>query len=154
MLNITQIKRASASVFFLIVLATTPLFAAEEPVFTGGGDYAINGYDSVAYHLEMKPVKGDSEFVAEWNGAMWRFKSADNRDLFESDPERWAPKYGGYCAWAVSNNYTAKTDPKAWSIVDDRLYLNYSRNVRRKWSKDIPGNIKRGDANWPAVLNK
>ncbi len=153
-MNKHQIKRTAATVLSFFLFATTPAFAAEDPVFTGGGKYAINGYDSVAYHLEMKPVKGDSEFTAEWNDALWRFDSAENRDLFQSDPERWAPKYGGYCAWAVSNNYTAKTDPKAWSIVDDRLYLNYSRSVRKKWSKDIPGNIKRGDANWPAVLNK
>ncbi len=140
------------ALFILLAFSTTFTYAAEDPVFTGKGDFAINGYDSVAYHLEMKHVKGDSDFTAEWNGAVWRFKNAENRDQFQSDPERWAPKYGGYCAWAVSNNYTAKTDPKAWSIVDDRLYLNYSRSVRRTWSKDIPGNIRRGDANWPAVL--
>ncbi len=154
MFRIDQIKSAVIVVFCLLTLVATPLYAAENPVFTGGGEFAIKGYDSVAYHLEMKPVKGQSEFTTEWNGAVWRFKTAENRDLFQSDPERWAPKYGGYCAWAVSNNYTAKTDPDAWSIVDDKLYLNYSRSVRRKWSKDIPGNIERADANWPEVLQK
>jgi len=154
MLKTNRITSTAITGFLLFALTAGSSFAAENPVFTGGGDYAINGYDSVAYHLEMEPVKGDSDFTTTWQGAVWRFKSAENRDLFQSDPERWAPKYGGYCAWAVSNNYTAKTDPKAWSIVDDRLYLNYSRSVRKKWSKDIPGNIKRGDANWPQVLDK
>ena len=152
--KLIQISSTTIIAFCLLVLVAGPAVAAEEPVFTGRGDFAINGYDSVAYHLEMKPVKGDSDFTAQFDGATWRFKSAENRDLFQSDPQRWAPKYGGYCAWAVSNNYTAKTSPKAWSIVDDRLYLNYSLNVRRKWSKDIPGNITRADKNWPDVLNK
>ena len=153
MIMISRVKFAATSVLAFFILFTGSVFAAEDPVFTGRGNFAINGYDSVAYHLEMKPVKGKSDFTAEWNGATWRFKNAENRDVFQSDPERWAPKYGGYCAWAVSNNYTAKTEPEAWSIVDDRLYLNFSLRVRKTWSKDIPRNIERGDANWPAVLN-
>ncbi len=150
----SRFKRIAIIAICLAIISTGAVSAAEDPVFTGRGEFAINGYDSVAYHLEMKPVKGDSDFTAEWNGAIWRFKSADNRDRFASEPERWAPKYGGYCAWAVSNNYTATTDPRAWSVVDDRLYLNYSRSVRRTWSEDIPGNIRRADANWPAVLDR
>ncbi len=130
-------------------------YADQPPVFAAGwGDFAIRGYDTVAYHLESKPVKGDSEYTADWNGATWRFASAENRDRFVEDPERWAPRYGGYCAWAVSNNYTAKTDPDAWSIVDGRLYLNFNKSVRKTWSENIPDNIRRGDANWPAVLSK
>ena len=138
----------------LLFICATAAVADQPPVFTGRGEFAIKGYDAVAYHLEMKPVKGDSDYTAEWNGAKWRFASAENRDLFAEDPERWAPRYGGYCAWAVANNYTAKTDPDAWTVVDERLYLNYSKRVRRQWSKDIPGNIQRGDANWPAVLSQ
>ncbi len=149
----TQFKRTAVVVICLAALSIGTVFAAEDPVFTGRGDFAINGYDSVAYHLDMKPVKGDSDITTEWNGAVWRFKSAENRDLFASDPERWAPKYGGYCAWAVSHNYTAKTDPDAWSIVDDRLYLNFNKRIQRKWSKDIPHHIERADSNWPAVLS-
>ena len=149
----TRISQPVLIVIGLLMIATQA-FAAEPPVFTGRGEFAINGYDTVAYHKEQKPVKGDSSYTAQWNGANWRFASNENRDLFESNPERWAPRYGGYCAWAVSNNYTAKTDPDAWSIVDDRLYLNFSRSVRRTWSKDIPGNIERAEANWPEVLKK
>lgn len=150
---VTRISKSALIVVGLLIVSFQT-FAAEPPVFTGRGEFAINGYDAVAYHKQQKPVKGNSEFTAQWNGAKWRFASDENRSLFESDPERWAPRYGGYCAWAVSNNYTAKTDPDAWSIVDDRLYLNYNRRIRKKWSKDIPGNIKRADANWPEVLKK
>ena len=132
--------------------AAVPAFAMDPPVYSRWG-LAIRGYDPVAYFEGNGPVKGDSDFEAEWNGATWRFASAENRDKFISDPETWAPQYGGYCAWAVSNNYTASTDPDAWSLYDGKLYLNYSLGVRDTWSRDIPGNVAKGDANWPGVLN-
>lgn len=141
-------------VMIALLTCVNVALADKLPVFTGGGDFAIRGYDTVAYHLEGKPVKGVNEFTAHWNDTNWRFVSAENRDMFLSDPERWAPAYGGYCAWAVANNYTAKTEPDAWSIVNERLFLNFNKSVRRTWGEDIPGNIKRGDANWPAVLSK
>jgi hypothetical protein len=87
-----------------------------------------------------------------WQGAAWRFASAENRERFEADPVAYAPQYGGWCAWAVAEGYTASTVPEAWKIVDGRLYLNYSRGVQRRWERDIPGNIARADANWPGVL--
>ncbi|MCY4149884.1 MAG: YHS domain-containing protein [Gammaproteobacteria bacterium] len=142
-----------AALCMLIVIA--PAIADKPPVYVSGqNNYAIRGYDPVAYHLDRKPVRGKDDYTAEWNGATWRFSSEANRGKFTQEPERWAPQYGGYCAWAVSRNYTASTDPDAWSIVDDRLYLNYSKSVRASWSQDIPGNIRNGDANWPSVLSK
>ncbi|MEL7173254.1 MAG: YHS domain-containing (seleno)protein, partial [Pseudomonadota bacterium] len=85
-------------------------------------------------------------------GATWRFSSAENRDLFVENPEKYAPQYGGYCAWAVAQGYTAATDPEAWAIVDDKLYLNYNKSVQAKWEKDVPGHIASADGNWPTVL--
>ena len=82
-------------------------------------------------------------------GAAWRFANAANRDAFAADPEAYAPQFGGYCAWAVSEGYTASTVPEAWRIVDGKLYLNYSRRIQSRWERDIPGNIARGTANWP-----
>ena len=84
-------------------------------------------------------------------GATWYFACAENRDRFAADPERYAPQYGGYCAWAVAHGYTAKIDPEAWKIVDGKLYLNYSKDVQADWAEDIPGNISKGDANWPKI---
>jgi hypothetical protein len=78
--------------------------------------------------------------------------SAANRDAFKADPAKYAPQYGGYCAWAVSRGYTAGIDPEAWKIVNDRLYLNYSTAVQAKWSEDIPGNIAKAGENWPKIL--
>ncbi|MGH6896543.1 MAG: YHS domain-containing (seleno)protein [Geminicoccaceae bacterium] len=115
------------------------------------GGVAIEGTDPVAYFTERKAVEGASEFEHEWMGATWRFASAQNRDRFAADPEKYAPQYGGYCAWAVSQGYTAKIDPEAWTVVAGKLYLNYSKAVRTQWSADVPGNITKGDANWPKL---
>ena len=99
-----------------------------------------------------KPVEGSKAYSFEWNGATWRFASAAHRDLFAQAPEKYAPQYGGYCAWAVSQGYTADIDPEAWKIEDGRLFLNYSLEVQKKWAADLPGNVAKGDANWPKLL--
>ena len=136
-------------------LAATPAAAAEkDPVFTARGNLAIRGYDPVAYFTEGKAVKGDKDFTLGWQGADWRFASAENRDRFSEDPEKYAPQYGGYCAWAVSRNYTAPTDPDAFTLVDDKLYLNYNKRVMRQWLEDRDRNIEQADQNWPAVLEE
>ena len=133
----------------LSAVASQSLLAAEK-VFTRGGA-AIRGYDPVAYHLEMAPIKGDSKFSFEWKGHEWRFKSAENRDLFIADPDKYAPRYNGFCAWAASQGYLASTVPEAWTIRDGRLYLNYSLSVRSNWLKNVDANIDAGDRNWPKL---
>jgi YHS domain-containing protein len=115
------------------------------------GGVAIEGTDPVAYFDEGEPVAGSSDFEHDWMGATWRFASAENRDRFAAEPQTYAPQYGGYCAWAVSQGYTAKIDPAAWTIVDGKLYLNYSKDVQTQWAGDVPGNIAKADANWPKI---
>lgn len=135
---------------FVTLLLSTPVTAGGD-VFTSWGK-AIRGYDPVAYFTEGKPVEGDSAFTYKWMGATWRFASAENRDSFAARPEKYAPQYGGYCAWAVSQGYTASTDPQAWTIVDGKLYLNYSISVRRQWlDGGVAELIQQGDANWPGL---
>lgn len=121
---------------------------AIDPFFNTDG-MAIQGYDPVAYFTEGEPVYGSPEFTHDYAGATWQFASAANRDAFAAEPERYAPQYGGYCAWAVSQGYTASTDPDAWRIEDGKLYLNYSKSVQSRWAEDIPGNISKADSNWP-----
>jgi YHS domain-containing protein len=121
------------------------------PVYAEGG-VAVDGTDVVAYFTEGRPVAGDPALTHTWRGVTWRFASAANRDAFAAAPERYAPQFGGYCAWAVSKGYTASTVPEAWRIVDGKLYLNYSRGIQRRWERDIPGRIAAGNANWPRVL--
>ena len=132
-------------------LIAKPVFAASPDVFSDGAG-AIRGTDAVAYFTKGMPVAGSSEHVLMWRGAEWSFESAENMALFEANPSAYAPQYGGYCAFALSKGSLASTDPEAWTIVDGKLYLNYSVNVRTVWSEDIPGNIMKADANWPSVL--
>lgn len=128
--------------------------AAEKPVNTTWRGVALDGYDAVAYFTEGKPVKGDERFTYEWNGAKWRFASAGHLELFRKDPVKYAPQFGGYCAWAVSEGYTADADPTAWKVVEGKLYLNYDTKVQKQWEEDVPGRIAMGNANWPHVLKK
>lgn len=123
-----------------------------EPINSSFFSGAIKGYDPVAYFTDGKPVKGSRQFAYTWRGATWRFASREHLELFRADPERYAPQYGGYCAWAVAQGSTVGIDPAAWSIVEGKLYLNYSKKVRRQWLEDAPGNIRKGDANWPKLL--
>jgi YHS domain-containing protein len=133
----------------------TPATAKEPAVYAGiVKGVAVGGYDPVAYFTAKKPTPGKAEFTHEHDGAMWRFASAANRDAFKAEPGKYAPQYGGYCAWAVSQGYTAKGDPNAWSVVGDKLYLNYNTAVQLGWEVSKAANIKKGDANWPTVLDK
>lgn len=114
-------------------------------------DLAIEGYDPVAYFTDKRPVKGLPEFRTEFRGETFEFASADHREAFVADPAKYAPEYGGYCAYGVAKGYKAKIDPEAFSVVRGRLYLNYSEAVRTRWLSDLPGYIRQADANWPEV---
>jgi len=145
----------SAIVCALAVSTIVVAAASAKPTInTSGNRLALRGYDVVAYRTEGKPLKGVSGFQYEWRGAVWRFASADHRDRFIKEPERYAPEFGGYCAYAVSRGYTADGDPLVWRIVDTRLYLNYSTEAQKLWEQDVPGNIAKGRKNWPHVLTK
>lgn len=143
----------SASAAGAAALFAPSVLRADAPMIFAPGGVAINGYDPVAYFDDARHRKGSGDVALMWKGATWHFASVANRDRFEADPMGMAPQFGGYCAWAVSRGYTASTDPAAWTIHDGRLYLNYSLRVRAMWSRDIPGNIRRGEANWPDVLS-
>lgn len=145
--------RVLLAIAALVALAA-PARAGQPPVNVTRAGLGAGGYDVVAYMTEGRAVEGQPAFETSWNGARWRFASAEHRDLFLRDPAKYAPQFGGYCAWAVSRGYTADGDPEAWSVVDGKLYLNYSKRVRDMWSRDIPGNIAKGRANWPKVLDK
>ncbi|MEO0573961.1 MAG: YHS domain-containing (seleno)protein [Pseudomonadota bacterium] len=138
---------------FVLATFSASAFADKDPVYTGVfSSTALSGYDTVAYFTDGKPVKGSKKFSTKHNGAKWLFASAANRDAFVANPEKYAPQYGGYCAWAVSQGYTASGDPTVWAIVDDKLYVNYNDDVGATWRKDPVGFIKLADTNWPNVL--
>lgn len=131
--------------------AVAPATAAKPEIFAPGGK-AIRGYDPVAYFTQGRPVAGKPDLTHKWKGATWHFASAANRDKFRQNPERWAPQYGGYCAYGVAQGYAVKIEVDQWSVVDGKLYLNYDRGVQRTWKRDIPGYIRKADGNWPGVL--
>ncbi len=119
-----------------------------EPEVFSSSDGAIRGYDPVAYFKQAEPVKGEPDISFEYNDATWHFASTANRDLFAADPEKYAPQYGGYCAYGLSKGYLVPTDPQAWAINSGKLYLNYSVPVRNTWQADIPGYLQKSEANW------
>lgn len=124
----------------------------DKGVFYQQRGVAIKGTDTVAYFTEGKAVKGDKKYSYQWGNTTWWFKNEQNRDLFAQNPEKYAPQFGGFCAWAISQNYTAPIDPQAWTIVNNKLYLNYNKSVQKTWSQDIEGNIAKGNRNWPNLF--
>jgi YHS domain-containing protein len=140
----------SLSVMFLVV---ANVFAQKSEVFVSS-DAAIRGYDPVAYFSQGKPVKGSKEHAVSWNGATWYFSSAANQAAFKSMPEKYAPQYGGYCAYGLSQGHKAPIDPEAWTILDGKLYLNYSKDVKSTWDKDRPKYIQDANTNWPKIKDK
>ncbi|OYU68231.1 MAG: YHS domain protein [Cytophagaceae bacterium BCCC1] len=126
---------------------------AQSISFTNTDGKAIKGYDPVAYFTEQKAIEGKTELVYEWNGSKWLFSSQANLDAFKVDPEKFAPQYGGFCAYGTSENHLSPTDPNAWTVVDGKLYLNYNKKVKELWSKDIPSRIKKADEYWNTLKN-
>lgn len=154
-MQIRPLSFAVVAIAAFLAQATLSPAQAGDPVYTGlFSSLAVGGYDPVSYFSDGKPVEGSSDYEYEWKGATWRFASAAHLAAFKADPGKYAPQYGGYCAWAVSQGYTASADPDVWRIVDGKLYLNYSKDIQLKWEKDVPGNISKADANWPKVLDK
>ncbi len=150
-MHIERLTLRAASFTALLLLALPAL--ALEPVNTGRfSNVAIKGYDPVAYFKDSAAVEGEKSVTHEWNGAVWRFASTQNRDRFAADPEKYAPQYGGYCAYALSKGSIAGVDPEVWTVWEGKLYLNYSKSVREKWLADVPGKVAAADKNWPRLL--
>lgn len=137
---------AASALASAAAVAGTPWFATDKA--------AIAGADPVAYFTEGRAVIGEKDIAHDWMGVTWHFASAANKAAFAQAPEKYAPQYGGFCAWAVSQGYTAEIDPEAWKIVDGKLYLNYDKSIQSRWSLDRSGNIAKADGNWPGIREK
>ena len=145
----------SLTILFLLTLLPIGIVQAAEPdpIYTGFfSNLAVDGYDTVAYFTEGKPIEGKKEFSTEYKGAQWRFSSAANLATFKADPTAYAPQYGGYCAYAVAQGDTASAEPDLWTIHKGKLYLNYSRSVNQTWREDMDAFIEQADTNWPELL--
>ena len=138
----------------LALAAEPPINTLKNSVFGGRTDTAINGYDTVAYFTQNKPVKGLDNLVFEWMGAKWKFATQANLDLFRAAPEKYAPQYGGYCAYGVAQDNLVKVEPDQFTVRNGKLYLNYDADIQAKWKKDPDGFIRTGDAKFQALLKK
>jgi YHS domain-containing protein len=127
---------------------------SKAPVNVDDSGLALRGYDPVAYFTDGKPMSGVAEFKATHDGATYQFANAANRDAFSKEPAKYAPQYGGFCAFAAALNKKFDADPNIWKIVDGKLYVNFNADVGTKWSADIPGFIQKANATWPAIKDK
>lgn len=137
------------------MIAAATMASAAPPINTGCfSDLTLKGYDPVAYFTDGKPVEGSKDYTFKWNGATWQFASAAHRDLFAKEPAKYAPQYGGYCAWAMIRGDKADINPSCWKIVNGKLYLNYSTETQTEWSQSIPDNISKANSQWQQLLDK
>ena len=143
----------AAAALTLTPLAIAPAAFAQAPesVYTKK-NVAVGGYDPVAYFTVGEATKGDDSFTSTYNGAEYRFSSADNKATFDANPAAYLPEYGGYCAWAVAQGKTAPGNGKHWAIVDGKLYLNYNGGVQKKWNADRDGFIASADEKFPVLF--
>ncbi|WP_133012228.1 YHS domain-containing (seleno)protein [Marinomonas flavescens] len=143
--------------YFLSLLLLISSFSyAQDLVYTGYfNNKALSGYDTVAYFTDNKPVVGDKKFVTKYKGADWYFANEEHLAMFKLNPEKYAPQYGGYCAWAIgAQSSFASADPEQWAIVNGKLYLNYDADIKAKWDKDPSGFIEKADKVWPKLISE
>lgn len=144
---------AAGAMFTAAAAPTTSVVSGQKTLINKTPDgLALQGYDPVAYFTDHKPVKGDAAFTATHEGATYRFASAEHRDLFVSNPQKYAPAFGGYCGYAVSVGKIRPINPELWSIVDGTLILQHSAGAVGLWQKDVSGNKTKADALWPRLV--
>ena len=141
----TTLKTITAGTF---LLASSFTFAADIDMNADVNDLAIQGYDPVSYFTESTPSIGNANYTATYKGGIYRFSSEENRDLFKNNPIKYAPQFGGYCAFGVSMEKKFDTDPLAWKIVDNKLYLNLNKKVQKRWLTDVSGFVSKAHNSW------
>jgi len=147
-------KSLVGAALFALAVGLSPVVAGAQELNVNHSGVAISGYDPVAYFTTAKALKGSPEITATYAGGTYRFSTTANRDAFLANPARYLPVYGGYCAYGVAHGHKVDVDPEAFRVVDDKLYLNYSKDVQKKWLADIPGNIKLADSSWTSLRDK
>lgn len=145
-------KHLSAFLFVFLSFSTFAQELSGKAFTTKNG--AIDGYDVVAYFTDAKPVKGQKQYALKWNDAIWYFASAEHQALFKATPQKYAPQFGGFCAYGVSRGYKVKIEPDAWEIFEGKLYLNYDLEIQQKWRKDKAGYVKKANANWMEIKDE
>ncbi len=146
------INQSVKALLILLTFSSAVVQAETENTYTGYfNNKAVGGYDVITYFDQEKPVEGDSKYSFVYQGADWHFSSQGNLEKFKANPTKYAPQYGGYCAWAMSNDKAAPGNPPFWTIYNDKLYLNYDLKILDKWRADKDGFIKKADAHWASM---
>lgn len=143
-------RRQAIALAVAAITAGFPVFAGEL-VSTDSNNLALSGYDPVAYFTQSRPVKGDPDINLEWQGASWQFASSEHRAMFEGNPEKYAPRYGGFCAGGMSLGRKTVVDPEAWMIVDGKLFMGGSQGAITYMEKDTGDKIAKADKNWETL---
>jgi len=155
-MKLTQlIKSSFAPVVAITALSLSSLsFSADIDMSADANDVALSGYDTVSYFTDSKPTQGSAKYTSAYKNTIYQFSSAENRDTFNENPSHYAPQYGGFCAMGVALEKKLVVDPKAWRIVDNKLYLNLNKAVQTKWLSDVPGHLDTSEELWPEIKNK
>src|SRR5688572_7256960 len=133
------------------VLLVSLLSCKSKSEFYATDGAAIGGYDPVAFFSSQMPVKGNPDYRFEWQNTTWLFSSEENLLAFKASPEKYAPQYGGWCAYGTADGHLSPTQPETWTILNDKLYFNYNMEVKALWVKDQSGYIRTADENWPQL---
>jgi hypothetical protein len=152
-MKLKQFEMKIITIALIAIRLSTAAIAQDIEYYSPAGT-AIKGYDPVAYFVQNKAVMGSDKYTVEWSGSLWKFISQSDLDSFKLAPEKYAPQYGGYCAYGASENHKAPTDPNAWTIVNNKLYLNYDSKVKEYWIKDTTARIKTADNLWPELIKE
>lgn len=138
----------------IIVMAFISQVQAQKSEVYAQDGKAIKGYDPVAFFTDAKPVMGADSLSYSWKGVTWLFANRSNLQRFSDNPEKYAPQYGGYCAYGTSQGHKAPIEIETWTILNDKLYFNYNKKVKETWTKDQPGYIQKADKQWPEIKDK
>lgn len=140
---------------FLLLLGSVPTFGQTKTLLNlDKNGIAIKGYDPVAFFMQNQPVKGRPEFESSYKGARYLFASAEDKALFDANPAKYEPQFGGFCAYGASQGHTAPIKIEAWQIVNGRLLMQYDLGVKKEFNKDQQGNLQKADKNWPGIVAK
>lgn len=137
-----------------LMLLSTPLAAADLVNVSGASKVAIAGYDAVAFHADAKPVNGSPFISANYQGAVYFFATEEHKKLFTQDPGKYAPQYGGFCAFGVGLDALFPVDISTWQVRNGKLYLNLNPDILKKFNADFDGNIAKAEKNWPGLVKK
>ena len=138
----------------LLALALPPAGRAGESAVAAPGGFAIGGYDAVAYFTEGAAVPGRPDHALRWRGAVWLFSGPETLMAFEMNPRAYAPRFGGSCAFALSEGRLAAGDPRVFAIEGGRLYLAHTAALMARWQAGPAARIAAAEAHWPAILGR